>query len=96
MTKNEGVWHGEHSLLEIGVQNTAVGMAYTGSEDLNEALVGARGGNWDHLAGNRCTTGRLGDKAESDHLSISRLGLGRHCGYLMGWDHHKVSVHDSA
>lgn len=84
MAKDEGVWHSEHSLLEIGVQDAAIGVADTGSKDLDETLVGSGGGDWDHLAGHRCAASGTGDEAESNHLSISGLSLGRHVGFLTG------------
>ena len=84
MAENEGVWHGEHSLLEFGVQDAAIGVADTGSENLDEAFVRSGGGDWDHLAGNRGTASGTGDEAESDHFSISGLSLGGHGGYLTG------------
>ena len=92
MAKNEGVWHGKHSFLEVSVQNAAVGVADTGGEDLDETLVGAGSGNGNHLAGDRCATSSLRDETESDHC---RLSLRRHLGYLTRWEGPKVRIHNS-
>ena len=85
VTEDEGVRQGEHSLLEVGVQNAAIGVADTGSEDLDETLIGSGGGDWDQLAGNRGAASGPGYEAESNHLSVSGLNLGGHGGgYLAG------------
>ena len=94
VTEDKGVWHSEHPLLEISVQDAAVGVADTSSENLDETFVGSGGGDWDHLAGDRGTASGTGDETEGDHLSISGLGSGRHDGYLAEGVGYKVSTDD--
>ena len=69
-------------------------MADTSGEDLDETLVWPGGGDWNHLASNRGTARGTGDEAESNHLSIRGLRLGRHGGYLTERGGYKVRIHN--